>query len=86
MYCVSCLSYFLLMATDNHASPWNVKKMAYSYNASNGASTKNMASPPPSDAALMPSPKRRMNFGGMDIVRPTGEHRPGGFNVGNKGK
>ena len=87
-----CVSIFMLalclvfMCTDCQASPWNVKKMAYSYNASNGAPVKNIASPPPGDAALMPSPKRRMNIGGgLDIVRPTGEHRPGGLMMGNKG-
>lgn len=56
-----------------------MKKAGYSYNvptaAADGMSKRPIGSPKASEPSMLPAAKRRINYGGMDVVKPTTDHR-----------
>lgn len=77
---MSQATHFLLAILDFNSkeSPWNVKKGGYSYNLHttvDGMAKRPIGSPKATEPSLLPAAKRRINFGGMDVVRPTADHR-----------
>lgn len=55
-------------------SPWNVKKGGYSYNyhtSVDGMAKRSIDSSKATETPFLPAAKRRINAGGMNVVRPT---------------